>query len=81
VSPDQYEHRGDNMTEHPPHVEPDGFTRIHAAATSLQADLDADPDLQADPAIAGEIEGLWQALRLLDEPRWRVLYQAPQVGA
>jgi hypothetical protein len=53
----------------------DAFARIYAAATSLQSDLDADPDLQADPAIAGEIEGLWQALRLLDEPRWQVLYE------
>jgi hypothetical protein len=44
--------------------------RILARARALQADMDGDPDLAADPMVAGEIEGLWAAARIADERTW-----------
>jgi len=44
--------------------------RILARARALQADTDGDPDLAVDPMVAGEIEGLWAAVRIADERTW-----------
>lgn len=44
--------------------------KILARARALQADMDGDPNLAADPAVAGEIEGLWAAVRIADERTW-----------
>lgn len=44
---------------------------ILAHARTIEADMDGDPDLAADPMIAGEVEGLWSAVRIADRETWR----------
>lgn len=42
--------------------------------------MDGDPDLAADPMVAGEVEGLWAAVRIADRETWREARGEAEVG-
>jgi hypothetical protein len=48
-----------------------GAVEILVRAQALRVDMDRDPDLAADPMVAGEVEGLWAAMRIADADLWQ----------